>query len=303
MLNLPKDQQTSIENSDLNALHKEVIETRNLAIKTDNLVKTLSAEIKNIGKWQVTNQQKHLFNSAAAYILFVIIIFSATYLLFKAQTSNYERSLLHNDETISTMNNELSEMRQILTEEEEANSYALQLFELIQNGRREETVDLFPRVQSQLTNQVIIDLLRERVEGFRFSLAHESFREGMMQFQAEEWAIARDRYLESLHHLSLTPWTPELNYHLGRSLYLLEDYEGSLQYFESALSTEDLDASQMALSHYYKALALEETGRLSEALEAFRLYRREFSTHTYTARALRHSQDILRQIERSTNSQ
>ena len=58
---------------ELTDIRREVIESRNLVIKTDNLLKSLHAEVKVVGKRQDEFQKHQWLSSAAAYLAFALI--------------------------------------------------------------------------------------------------------------------------------------------------------------------------------------------------------------------------------------
>src|SRR5205823_12869213 len=58
---------------DLEILRREIIESRNLVIKTDNLLKNLHAELKQMGRKQELFEKRHMATSVAAYVLFAAI--------------------------------------------------------------------------------------------------------------------------------------------------------------------------------------------------------------------------------------
>src|ERR1043166_7301749 len=54
-------------------LRKEVIEARNLVIKTDNLLKNLHAELKLMGRKHEEQEKRHWMTSVTAYVGFAVI--------------------------------------------------------------------------------------------------------------------------------------------------------------------------------------------------------------------------------------
>jgi len=286
--------QSSIDN-----LHRELIEARNLAIKTDNLVKNLSADIKQIAKRQDAYQRRYLFNSAVAYVLFVVVIFTGLFMVFNARVSSYEDEVEHIRNLNDQLHTRLEEALADLERRRDAENRAYAFFELIESGRSEEVVEQFAQVQAQLSDRAMIELLRDRVDETAYGLAETSYREGVAHMQNELYSEARDAFVDSLNRVERTPWAPELNYHLGVALYQLEDYEGALHYIESALATEELDAAQGAMGRYHKGLALYETGRLAEAIEAFDDFRDHHPNHRYAGRALHQINRIQRTLDRA----
>src|SRR5436309_2063144 len=54
-------------------LRREIVEARNLIIKTDSLLKNLHAELRQMGRKQEQFEKSHKLTSVAAYVLFATI--------------------------------------------------------------------------------------------------------------------------------------------------------------------------------------------------------------------------------------
>ena len=54
-------------------LRKEILEARNLIIKTDSLLKNLHAELKQMGRKHEEQEKRHWMTSVTAYIVVAII--------------------------------------------------------------------------------------------------------------------------------------------------------------------------------------------------------------------------------------
>ena len=62
---------------ELRDIKREIIESRGLVIKTNNLTNALSADVKSIAKRQQGYERRISWNSATAYIVFVLVVFTA----------------------------------------------------------------------------------------------------------------------------------------------------------------------------------------------------------------------------------
>ena len=62
---------------ELREIKREIIESRGLVIKTNNLTNALSADIKSIAKRQQGYERRLSWNSATAYLVFVFVVFGA----------------------------------------------------------------------------------------------------------------------------------------------------------------------------------------------------------------------------------
>ncbi len=69
---------------DVKEIKKEIIEARGLIIKSNNLTNSLSAEVRSIAKRQATYERAMSWNSIAAYVIFVVLLFMAGYFFYPA---------------------------------------------------------------------------------------------------------------------------------------------------------------------------------------------------------------------------
>jgi hypothetical protein len=81
----PDREETLLE--ELARLREEVVNTRNLTIKTDNHVTGLSAEVKSVSRALGQGERRNLLNSFVAYILFTVLIAGGLWLTFQARTA------------------------------------------------------------------------------------------------------------------------------------------------------------------------------------------------------------------------
>lgn len=72
----------------LEEIRREVIEGRNLVIKTDNQLKTLHAELKLVGKRQEDFQRRQWISSAVAYVVFAGLCVAGAIAVSNARTSS-----------------------------------------------------------------------------------------------------------------------------------------------------------------------------------------------------------------------
>src|SRR5687768_5480535 len=70
---------------ELREIKREIIESRGLVIKTNNLTNALSADIRSIAKRQQTYERRITWNSATSYVVFVLVVFAALKLAMDAR--------------------------------------------------------------------------------------------------------------------------------------------------------------------------------------------------------------------------
>ena len=59
---------------ELEEIKREIVESRSLSIKSNNLVNALAADIKSIAKRQQGQERRAVFNSATAYVVTIAIV-------------------------------------------------------------------------------------------------------------------------------------------------------------------------------------------------------------------------------------
>lgn len=269
----------------LRELQQEQIETRNQSIKTDNSLKNLASEIRQITRRQDAYERRLYINSAAAYALFALLSFAGLFLFFRAsaQRAAVDQELVAVEqerlaERIATLEGELERRR-------EAEREAYDFYELLASGRRGEVVERFPTVQGRLVDRATIELFRREVERMRHELARESYEAGTQHYEDERYQEARDALTRSLGYVEVAAYTPDLYYRLGESLFELDDDAGALRYLSLALDSNELTRQQALRATFHRADALRSLERYPEALEGYQHFARRFDGHYWAATA------------------
>src|SRR4051812_41710943 len=80
---------------ELRDIKREIIESRGLIIKTNNLTNALAADMKSIGKRQQGTERRAFWNSAAANLLFVVVVLGVVKVAWDFRAESAERDLKH----------------------------------------------------------------------------------------------------------------------------------------------------------------------------------------------------------------
>src|SRR5260370_30283882 len=82
---------------DMNLLRKEVLEARNLIIKTDNLLKNLHAELKQMGRKHDEQEKRHWMTSVTAYVAFAILAAAGAFAYARAEVRSARDEAVQNE--------------------------------------------------------------------------------------------------------------------------------------------------------------------------------------------------------------
>lgn len=260
----------------LRRVRSELIESRNLTIKTDNLIKNLSADVRLIGKRQETYEKRYVFNSVVAYILFSVLIFAGLYLAFQAQVARERDAVMAAQVRINDLQTRVQDLEGELERRREAEEEAYNLYRLVEESKQDELIERFPAVRGKLVNRAEVELMQREVDRINSELARSAFDAGLRAFKRRTFERARNAFMKSAGHVEKTFYSPELEYKLGISLYQLKDLNGAVEHLRKALTFEQSkDASNEIMHHL--ALALDSLGRLGEARLVYEEYIKRFA--------------------------
>jgi hypothetical protein len=96
---------------ELARVREEVVNTRNLTIKTENALKNLATEVKTVARRQEGHDKKALLNNVGTYFLFVVVSAGGLWLTFQArlEKSKADHALFAKKET--QLQHEVDELR------------------------------------------------------------------------------------------------------------------------------------------------------------------------------------------------
>src|SRR5580658_8276171 len=137
---------------ELRDIKREIVESRGLIIKTNNLTNALAADLKSISKRQIGFEKRAFWNSAGANLLFVVVVIGVVKLAWDARIDAVAAETSGTKQKIAKLEKELDDTRRRADERTRAESEASAFYELIREGRRQEVIDGFEALrQKQLS--------------------------------------------------------------------------------------------------------------------------------------------------------
>ena len=152
---------------ELAEIKREIIESRGLVIKTNNLTNALSADIKSIAKRQQSYEQRFSWNGATAYIVFVLVVFTALKFAWDARvdsvTAETQQKSAEN-ERLRKENREL-EKREEATARAEAKAQAF--YELVRQNKRVDVIEGYESVKNEPVTKTELAIFADAVRRAR----------------------------------------------------------------------------------------------------------------------------------------
>jgi tetratricopeptide (TPR) repeat protein len=261
----------AIQDGDISALRKEVIEARNLVIKTDNLLKNLHAELKQMGRKQEEQEKRHWMTSVTAYIGFAVIAGVGAIAFASAEVRTARSDAQSNEARAAALQKDAEKIKATEQSRRENSEKALRVYDLLASEKEG------PGLNQAMTQAMHLDraqlsaleakAIDDRAAGMKRQLAEAARSSGESAYRRQDWkTVSQDlgRYVE------LEPKVGDnmIWFHLGSARVQTHEYQGVVQPLESFLKgaggTRTAQYAGLLLGQAY-----EEVGNPARAREVY----------------------------------
>jgi len=261
----------SSQTGEMAQLRKEVIEARNLIIKTDNLLKNLHAELKLMGRQHDEQEKRHWMTSVTAYIAFAVLAGVGAIAYARAEVRTARDEAQANEARAAVLQKDGEKIRAADAARREAGEKALRVYDLLGSEREgaglnqavQQALHLDRNLLSALESKTIDD----RTAGLRVKMAAGALDRGQKAFRQQDWHTASQelgRYVE----LEPKEADPMVWFHLGNARVQVKEYQGAIVPLENFVKT----AGGSKTAQYAGLLlgqAYEETGNARKARDVY----------------------------------
>ncbi|MBI5547050.1 MAG: tetratricopeptide repeat protein [Deltaproteobacteria bacterium] len=239
----PRDDAKPPVERELAELRKEVLESRNLVIKTDNLLKNLFAELKSVSKKSEDQYRRTWFASGTAYLVFLGLAVAVAVLGARASVSSErarvetaqgeaEQAKKRGDDLAA----QLAKSKQDGEVARVAGERAIAVYKLLTEGENEAArlrgVDELAKLDRTRLGALELKALDDKAKGLRAELGQTAFERGRAAHRREDWRTAA---AELKRYLALDPdgsESAQASYLAGTALYTLKDWASAAPYLE-----------------------------------------------------------------------
>ena len=134
---------------ELREIKREIVESRALIIKTNNLTNALAADLKSMSRRQVGNERRAFWNSASANILFVVVVIGVVKLAWDARVEAVQGETRGIGEKLLKHEADLKAFQTRSDERARAESAAAAYYELIRAERRQDVIEGFDAIRKE----------------------------------------------------------------------------------------------------------------------------------------------------------
>jgi tetratricopeptide (TPR) repeat protein len=183
---------------ELGEIKREIIESRGLVIKTNNLTNALSADLKSIAKRQQSYERRISWNSATAYVVFVLVVFTALKFAWDARvdfvTAEMQQKTAENDR----LRKETREAQKKDEDQARSEMRAQAFYELVRQGKRAEIVEAFENLKNEPVSKTELAVFSDAVDKAKNELSAQSYQLGQEKARVQRWQEAATAFEDSL---------------------------------------------------------------------------------------------------------
>src|SRR5450432_1985130 len=200
---------------ELSEIKREIIESRGLVIKTNNLTNALSADIKSIAKRQQTYERRLAWNSATAYVVFVVVVFAALKFAVDARVDAIDATSKHLRDENARLKTDLDESRQREAERDAAELEAAKFFDLVKEGRRVDVIRGWDAMKTKPLTRSEAQLFADAVQKAKVEQPTQLYLQGLDSSRLQRWQEAAAAFEESLRYDDTASVSPEAKLQLA----------------------------------------------------------------------------------------
>jgi TolA-binding protein len=272
---------------EIREIKKEIIESRGLIIKTNNLTNSLAADIKSIAKRQAGYERRFLWNSAVAYVLFATLSFVGLKLWSDARMREFESEQEELRADAQELRAELDEETRRAEERSRAEVAAARYYDLIRQQERAQVVDGYEQIRRQDVTRAEAAFFRDTVDRFRLDLSVAAYQSGLDLMRTGRYSEAAEKFQESVELEDQGSHIPAVKYNLALALRRL-NRQGEAIVLAQAVVDQNIDRELQDDAMWLLSQCAEELDRIDEARNALRTLTRRWPRSSLAPDARRH---------------
>jgi TolA-binding protein len=260
---------------ELEEIKREIVESRSLSIKTNNLVNALASDVKSIAKRHQTQERRLFVNTAAAYAVTIAVILGFVKLAWDLRLDTVRAETQQALAKIVQLEKQEKSRLQRDEAEHRARRQAADFYKLVGENKRREIIEGFPEVaKSELTptERAVFERATERA---REELSLIAYQTGIDHSRMGRWQEAAQQLRESLAFKNDAAHSASATYELARALVSLGQQRDAIPMLLS-LSEASADREVMDDATFLLASAQAEIQAWNDAKTSFRAFVRRF---------------------------
>jgi TolA-binding protein len=274
-------------------IKKEIVESRGLIIKTNNLVNALGADIKSIAKRQAAYERRLNWNSGVAIVVIGVISFAGLKLYFDAQTGGMRSDMTDAEATLEELRQDLGDEVRRASDRATAEAKASKYYELIRTRKRTEVLHEYPAMAKEALSPAEAAVFRDFEQQFRQDLSLETYQKGIALADAKKHAEAIKRFEEAIELHPNGSHVPTVKHSLALSLRK-ERRSAEALVFAQQVADQTTDGALQPDGWWLVALCARDLDDLDTARDALKILIKKWPRSALS----REARPLLREVTR-----
>jgi TolA-binding protein len=260
---------------ELEEIKREIVESRSLSIKTNNLVNALASDVKSIAKRHQMQERRLIVNTATAYVVTIAVVLGFVKLAWDLRLDAVRSETRAAEERATALDKQLKALQArdegVLRARRQASDY----YQLIAQNKRREIIEGFPEVTKADLTPTERATFEAAVERAKDELSLIAYQTGLDHARMGRWQEAATQLRESLAYKSDGPHSASATYELARALVALGMHREAIPMLMT-LSEASADREVMDDATFLLAQAQLEIQAYNDAKTTLRAFIRRF---------------------------
>lgn len=216
----------------LDEIRREVIESRNMTIKTDNALKTLHAELKTVSSQQQLFQRRTWFATGAAYLGFVALAVGGVVAISGARAASATAEKERLEAQVADLDKQIASLRAEAAAQVAAEQGAMQVYKMmttLPGDERLKGIDALQKLDQAKLSAFTRLALQDRAAVLRREVGAGILEKGRAAFRRQDWAEAT---AQLTRFLAMDPPEEEAldaSFFLGNALFQARKFDEAVK--------------------------------------------------------------------------
>jgi tetratricopeptide (TPR) repeat protein len=271
---------------EIREIKTEIIESRGLIIKTNNLTNSLAADIKSIAKRQAGYERRFNWNSAVAYVLFATLSFVGLKLWSDVRINEIDSEKAELTREVKELRHDLAEEIRRGEQRDQAEAKAATFYNLIRQKEFLRVVDGYDEIKKEQLSKTEAELFRDTEDRFRFELSVQAYQAGLNLMATGRYAEAAESFRESMRYKEEASHVPAVKFNMAKALRAL-GRPGEAQVLAKSVLDQNIDKELQDDAAWLLSQCAEELGQLDDARNELRNLIRRWPRSSLVPEALK----------------
>ncbi len=237
---------------DLEEIKREIVESRSLTIKTNNLVNALAADLKSIAKRQQTYERRFVLNGATAYVVTIAVVLVLLKFAWEAKLQAVRAENQDGVAKVEQLQKEIKGLQERDEKSTQSTRAAADFYDLVSQNKRRQILEKYPEISRLTLTRTERAVFDAAVERARDELSLIAYQNGLDHVKMARWQEAQSAFEEALRYKANAAHSPQAIYQLAVALRALGQQRVAIpqlmQLSEASADREVMDDAAFLLS-------------------------------------------------------